>query len=179
MMYRHAKSAFALIVALAVVGTFVAASGQARVNAQHAPKQSGGALAASNYQCAGFSIGPGVPLTFSSDGVSFGSGISTTGTQFNSFILQQGIYQIHLSGHGFAPQLGLVNFDIMANLNNVATTSWRVTQGTNDGYLIIGGDRLVSVAGANTTLQFSFTEGGSNTTNITNGPCSLIITRLQ
>lgn|SRR5262249_48599561 len=160
---------------LAVV--LVAALGQAPINAQQhlaTPKPSGGALAASNYQCVqGQTLGPGVPLNFSSDGVSFGSGISTTGGQFNSFILQQGIYQVHLSGYAFEAYAGIP--DITANLNNVATTSWHVTSGTNSDYLIIGGDRLVSVAGANTTLQFGFSPG----INGVNGLCRLIITRLQ
>jgi hypothetical protein len=165
--------------AAGIAGIFVVASlALAPVNAQQhlaTPKPSGGALAASNYQRAAFTIGPGVPLSFTSGGVSFGSGISTTGAQFSSFILQLGIYQIHLSGVGLGPGDTTNRIDIMANLNSVATTSWRVIQTLGDGFDIVGGDRLVSVGAPNTTLQF-FTEP---TTSITPGKCWLIITRLQ
>jgi hypothetical protein len=65
---------------------------------------SGGALAGADYQCVnGQAIPQFNPLIFlpSLSGVSFGSSISTTGSQFDSFVLQPGIYQIHLSGTRF------------------------------------------------------------------------------
>jgi hypothetical protein len=55
-----------------------------------------GTLAGADFQCnAGQLINANEPLTF-------GSAISSTGTSpFSSFVLQQGMYQIHLSGSRF------------------------------------------------------------------------------
>jgi hypothetical protein len=64
------------------------------------PAGPGGALAGADYQCApqGVQI-PNIPILFQPSGVAFGSAISTMGTPpFSSFVLQPGIYQIHLSG---------------------------------------------------------------------------------
>ena len=125
------------------------------------------------------------PLLFqpSGGGVTFGSSISTTGTPpFSSFTLQgPGIYQIHLSG-GFS--------------------GWNLTDGNPGDVLqiqpflggsqvgdalgilppVAGGDRLISVSGANTPLGFGVTiAGGAGILTYTGnvGFCELVITRLQ
>jgi hypothetical protein len=64
-----------------------------------------GLPAGADYQCVNTATGGGPQLTFepSQSGVTFGSAISTTGSQFTSFLLQPGIYQIHLSGAKLQP----------------------------------------------------------------------------
>jgi hypothetical protein len=134
----------------------------------------GGLLAGGDFQCvAGQTINAGGQLTFqlSTTGVLFGSSISTTGTQFSSFVLQQGIYQIHLSGAQLQGQPGQFS-TISALLNGNAITTWFTTPGAV-GIDIVGGDRLVSV-GPNTTLQFT-----NNVFSFTSGPCELVITKLR
>jgi hypothetical protein len=95
-----------------------------------------------------------VPLTFTL-ATSFGSGISTTGTPpFSSITLQPGIYQIHLDGAQFVFQAGS---GIQAFLNDaeLSPNFWSsnadfMGPGNAD---IIGGDRLVQVTQANSSLK--------------------------
>jgi len=136
----------------------------------------GGALAGADYQCVvSQTIGPGNALNFQ-PGVSFGSGISTTGTPpFGSFVLQQGIYQIHLSGSGFTkPSIGDFIIDLL--LNNQAVAAYIVAPDVNAGvFNIVGGDRLISVA-SNTVLALAL---ALSSPTVTTGFCELIITKLQ
>jgi hypothetical protein len=138
--------------------------------------------AASNFFCdpVGQAVSANSPLSFSSGLISFGSGISpTTGTQFTSFVLQPGIYQIHLSGSffGFTQRS-----QIRATLNNAPANGlshWFTGDMLNNGtFDIEGGDRLVSVGQSNTGLQFvplaDLPSGGAG-----EGVCFLVITRLQ
>jgi len=107
-------------------------------------------------------------------GVSFGSAISTTGSTFNSIVLQPGIYRIHLSGElsGNTPQIiGLLN-GVTANFLWDTFVPSRTGSGAQE--VIVGGDRLVSVAASNTILKFN----PSLLIQYT-GPCELVITKLQ
>ncbi len=149
----------------------------------------GGALAGADYQCvSGGTAGVLGALNFqpSSTSVSFGSAIGTTGGQFNSFVLQQGIYQIHLSGTDFTPHLlpgrapdGVV---FSAALNGNATTIWFTNPlpfgdpNNLPPVAIVGGDRLVSVGQPNTTLQIL---NQSINEEVVTGVCELVITKLQ
>jgi hypothetical protein len=86
-----------------------------------------GVSAGGDYQCvSGQTINPpsgSINFQLGTTGVSFGSGISTSGTQFTTFVLQKGIYQIHLSGDGFPTSDGSVPA-INVIVNNVAVTGY-------------------------------------------------------
>jgi hypothetical protein len=139
----------------------------------------GGALAGADYQCvAGGQIIAGDPLQFSAPTVSFGSAIGTAGTPpITSFTLQQGIYQIHLSGSKFSIIPSANGNQISANLDGTNVANWTLLF-TTDGFQvrgdIVGGDRLVSVGGANTTLKMINAQAV-----FTEGFCELVITKLQ
>jgi hypothetical protein len=140
----------------------------------------GGLLAGAANQCViNQTIAAGGALNFASTGVSFGSAIGTAGSTFGSFVLQAGTYQISLSGINFVSQT-IGTFSIVADLNNVATTSWPTQPslvGMNPAtFDIVGGDRLISVASNNTTLQFI---PDAPKRIATTGTCWLNITKLQ
>jgi hypothetical protein len=138
----------------------------------------GGMLAGADFRCVGGQlIDIEAAFNFSStDGVSFGSGISVSGPSFNSILLQQGIYQIHLSGARFKPAVANTFPSIVATLNAVSTTSWLTTVSVDLADVdIVGGDRLVSVTISNTSLQFiNLAPAG-----VTSGICHVVITKLQ
>jgi hypothetical protein len=169
-------------------------SGTIHIVAQNTPCQNnemslawsagpGGVLAASDYQCVAGQFFEALSFQLSSTGVSFGSGIGTTGSQFSSFVLQPGIYQFHLSGTQFAtPQTpNFVTFAfITARLSSGSVITdvafWTDTLTPNNGFVdLVGGDRLVSVGQPNTALQFLYTGPQSVQVSI----CELVITRLQ
>jgi hypothetical protein len=120
------------------------------------------------------------PINFS-PGVTFGSAIGTVTTPpINSFILQHGIYQIHLSGLDFnapgftepgTPSVGGIHVPVF----------WQTTNSSGGPFggtflEFNGGDRLISV-GDNTNLNFVFTVADI-TSNI-DPWCWLVITKLQ
>jgi len=136
----------------------------------------GGVLALSSYTCSPDQLIPFLSsINFGSNGISLGSGISTMGVQFNSIVLQPGIYQIQLSGTGFTNQSNSVAF-IVPYLNGSANAAiaWPTVLGLSGGFNVVGGAHLVQVTQLNTTLQFQFASDGNTT-----GSCELIITRLQ
>jgi len=150
----------------------------------------GGALAGAHYECvhASVVVDPGAAYTFtpSSPGASFGSAISTTGATFNSILLQQGIYQIHLSGYGFFLQqpneLGFI-IEPLLNNNPAIIPSWVLQlQGVGGGgqiFNIVGGDRLFSVGSNNSSLQFFHIPPPQSQASVISGSCELVITKLQ
>jgi hypothetical protein len=163
-------------------------SGTIHIVAQNVPCQSnemllawsagpGGVLAGADFQCVpGTQTGArnGFLFTLSNTGVNFGSGIGTTGGQFTSFVLQPGIYQFHLSGNRFSPQLGGPVFSLTAT--GVVGASWFTTVSVDGAHFdIVGGDRLVSIGQPNTSVQII---NDSNTLFI-EGVCEFVITRLQ
>ena len=136
----------------------------------------GGVLALSSYTCSPDQLIPFLSsINFGSNGISLGSGISTMGVQFNSIVLQPGIYQIQLSGTGFTNQSNSVAF-IVPYLNGSANAAiaWPTVLGLSGGFNVVGGAHLVQVTQLNTTLQFQFASDGNTT-----GSCELIITRFQ
>ena len=143
----------------------------------------GGPLALSSFACSQDQLIPFLSsINFGSNGINnLGSGISTTGTQFNSILLQPapgvqpGIYQIQLSGTGFTNQNNSVAF-IVPYLNGSANAAiaWPTVLGLSGGFNVVGGAHLVQVTQPNTTLQFQFASDGNTT-----GSCEIIITRLQ
>jgi hypothetical protein len=146
----------------------------------------GGLLAGADFQCVGGLITPGGLFSFqlSSSGVNFGSAISTTGTQFSSFVLQPGIYQIHLSGAQFEVPIQFRGSEsIAAQLSSGnSPTAWLYTPApvqsgaeVTTKLTIVGGDRLISVGQLNTTLQFV----NDLSIVISAGTCELVITKLQ
>jgi hypothetical protein len=153
---------------------------------------SGGIIGVNEYQCVvGAAINPGDPLIFSPVNISGDATISTVGTQFNSFVLQQGAYLIQMVyGGGWsyttAPEPAL----------NGATSFWYnfyqyttffpsipwllvgpnsgVAPGANAGTVagyFSGGFALITQQ--NDVLQFP----GVGTTQL--GTCYLIIAQLQ
>jgi Collagen triple helix repeat (20 copies) len=163
------------------------------------PAGTGGALAGADYQCVPSQAinAPANPLLFqpSQGHVTFGSTF-TTGTQpFNSFMLQPGIYQIHLSGGspgwvmGAFPALTTPSVMIEAILNMNTTTplaTWTVALpeiGSNLFYEIAGGARLISIGqGQSNTLLQLFPIPLPTSANVVQGVggfCELVITKLQ
>jgi hypothetical protein len=138
----------------------------------------GGILSAGNFTCSGGFPVTNAPLSFAVDVNSsfagFGSGISTTGANFTSFVLQPGVYQVHLDGFNFQPPPGsnYSNIDIFIVLNGLSVDSWLTTSGT-PGVDIIGGDRLFPVSQPNSVLQVTMDPNASS------GDCHFIITQLQ
>jgi len=148
----------------------------------------GGVPAASSFFCRQQQI-VSQPLSFTSSfhfaqGVSFGSGISTLGSTFDTILLQQGIYQIHLSGSRFGTDaaFGPRFPTIYGVVNGVFVPEWSTTVSANSAGIdatrfdIVGGDRLISV-GPNTTFQLFIDMFGPS--EISADSCSLIITKLQ
>ena len=137
----------------------------------------GGPLALSSFACSQDQLIPFLSsINFGSNGINnLGSGISTMGVQFNSIVLQPGIYQIQLSGTGFTNQSNSVAF-IVPYLNGSANAAiaWPTVLGLSGGFNVVGGAHLVQVTQLNTTLQFQFASDGNTT-----GSCELIITRFQ
>jgi hypothetical protein len=87
------------------------------------------------------------------------------GRNFSSFLLQPGIYQINLSGIGFAQMLlsntfpqtwAFLNYGNPSAFGSVGV--WLITPNTYPGSVNVvdlgGGDRLVQVVNPNTTLSF-------------------------
>jgi len=146
----------------------------------------GGALAVSSFLCPDTQQVPGGGFLNFIPGVSnFGVGISFSGGQVTSILLQPGFYNLHLSGFGF----GVSNNPfpiILAAMDQPGGSTpgslWFTTASVTPGRVDIeGGDRLVSVTAPNTTLEFIVTgtlSGGSLSTP-TFGFCQLIITKLQ
>ena len=142
----------------------------------------GGVLAGAGLVCTfeTFLTGPGQPLQFSGAGVFFGSGISLG---LASPVLQQGIYQIHLSGGRFTLAAPNLFPTISATLNNSSFGLPWLTAPSGLGSPvpqvdIVGGDRLISVGQPNTVLNF-IVESVQAAFPLGQGPCSLVITKLQ
>jgi hypothetical protein len=109
---------------------------------------------------------------------SFGSSISTNGTQFSSIVLQPGIYQIHLDGNAFAVAdnsatgISIISLSINGSVAGVGIL-WSTFVDKAGAFDIVGGDRLFAVTQANTVLQVV------PPVNTSVGNCELVITRLQ
>jgi hypothetical protein len=79
--------------------------------------------------------------------VSSGSGISTVGQQFDSVVLQPGIYQIHFNNIDADPSEVVFQATYLASLNGTAVA---VLGGSGSG-----GDVLVPVSQINTVFQLA------------------------
>jgi hypothetical protein len=122
------------------------------------------------------------------DPISFGSGISTTGSRFSSFVLQLGVYQINLSGT-FYNENPVVPVSFFATLSGAAlpeSANWDTFNNLTGSDVppdpfggslggIIGGDRLIQVFQPNTILTITV-NGDISTQEV---QCNLIITQLQ
>jgi hypothetical protein len=147
----------------------------------------GGALAGADYQCVQGTVAPGAAYTFtpSSPSASFGSAISPTTGQFSSVGLQQGIYQIHLSGYGFFLQQPSSLSPVIEPILDMKPdiSSWLLLQtpvgSNNQVFEILGGERLLSVGSNNSILQFLHIPPSNQSQAITSGNCELVITKLQ
>ena len=130
-------------------------------------------------------LNPGDPLQFISTSHAAGSFIFTGQATITSFVLQPGLYQIHLSGSNLTAPTGAVRGSILPVLNphnddalpwttipNGGTNSSNGTPLTN----IEGGDRFLFVTAPNTTLQIQNVGSGPITTG--GSRCELIITLL-
>jgi collagen triple helix repeat protein len=117
-------------------------------------------------------------------GVSFGSGIGYSGG--TSFLLQPGIYLVHLSADEIllnADGGSGVSLEVQMRLGGSLAGDWRVSipAPAQSGEVLFAGDELMQVTAANTTVQFPVTLfSGNNITlaRLANG-CRIIFTRLQ
>jgi hypothetical protein len=147
----------------------------------------GQALAGADFQCSqGKTVFAGREYIFTQapGQGNFGSSISSTAGPtglVGQFILQPGIYQIHLDGVGFNPVLPLFPA-ISLFLTGVATNVFWGTikevnppTGASPFIDIIGGDRLLAVTQAGAPLDIV----NDSTTDVVLGACELVITRLQ
>jgi hypothetical protein len=128
-------------------------------------------------------LNPGDPLLFISTSHAAGSFILTNQETISSFVLQPGLYQIHLSGSNLTAPTGAVLGSILPvlNPNNDSALPWTTIPngGTNSGNgapltNIEGGDRFLFVDTPNTTLQIKNVGFGPITTG--GSRCELIIT---
>ena len=105
------------------------------------------------------------PFMFISTGVFSGSGISTVGQQFDSIVLQPGIYRIHFANLGTMP-IDATYQEAYVSLNGTVVTA-----------LGSGGDVLVQVSQVNSVFQLAalYTNPGG----FTELNCQLTITRTQ
>ena len=117
---------------------------------------SAGFLAGRAFKCGAGSVAAGDNISFnpSMSGVSFGSSISTTGAApWTSFLLQLGVYLLHFSGgQGTPPNPNPDGLQIQAILSGSGQATW---YDFGADAAIVGGDRLVSVSVANTTLTMN------------------------
>src|SRR5262249_16264737 len=128
-------------------------------------------------------LNPGDPLQFISTSHAAGSFILTNQETITSFVLQPGLYQIHLSGSNLTPPPRVLRRSILPvlNPNNHSALPWTTIPngGTNSGNCapltnIEGGDRFLSVDVPNTTLQILNVGFGPIMTG--GSRCELIIT---
>ena len=128
-------------------------------------------------------LNPGDPLLFISTSHAAGDFILTNQETISSFVLQPGLYQIHLSGSNLTAPTGAVRGSILPVLNphNDDALPWTTipnggTNSANGAPLtnIEGGDRFLSVDAPNTTLQIQNVGFGPITTG--GSRCELIIT---
>jgi hypothetical protein len=149
----------------------------------------GQALAARDFLCASQDNGALVAMKFLDPvsqgspglGTSFGSSISTGTAPFDSFMLQPGVYQIHLRGQQVVvTELGAGSAaPINLSLNSINTAGWSTTVPYFFGTLalvdIVGGDRLLTVTQSNSVIQIL----GGSPMRFDVPTCYLAITQLK
>ena len=122
-----------------------------------------GILAGSSFFCPAQVVPTEGFLSFTStdpvlgtENVVFGTGISTSGSLFNSFVLQPGIYQVSLSAD--PPPGGVQHISthsIHLVLNGTRIQSWRFYEhGPAEVGIGMAGDALVRVSSPNSVVQF-------------------------
>jgi hypothetical protein len=110
---------------------------------------------------------------FSDSGVGVGS-FGTVGSTFTNFVLQPGLYQVHLSIDNVSPP----GSTLQMFLNNAPGPYLQSEWFISFAGVTMGGDRLLAVATANTALSFQAT-GPNGPLLIGGSDCILIITQLQ
>jgi len=120
---------------------------------------SAGFLAGRAFKCGAGSVAAGDNISFnpSMSGVNFGSSISPSGSApWTSFLLQPGVYLLHFSGGQGTPPSNITGnpdgLQIQAILSGSGQATW---YDFGADAAIVGGDRLVSVSVANTTLTMN------------------------
>jgi hypothetical protein len=136
------------------------------------PAGPAGVLAGSSFLCGGPGSAGGF-VNFFAQPVAFGAGISTSGSTFNSIVLQPGIYQIHLSADRILATRDTFGIlpDILLNLNGTLANLWAITDA-----LSVAGDVFLRVTSPNSIIQFSSSDPS---TPYTLSNCRLAILRLQ
>jgi hypothetical protein len=152
------------------------------MGAQGPQGPAGGILAGSSFFCPAQQVAGQSSsfLSFTStdpvlgtENVVFGTGISTSGSLFNAWVLQPGIYQVSLSVDSTFLGAGFDGSSLIyLVLNGTQIHSWRFFQGLGGG---AAGDALVRVSSPNSLLQFL--NGGFS--GIAIDFCRLTILRLQ
>jgi hypothetical protein len=105
-------------------------------------------------------LGAGDPLAivFSDTGVGIGS-FGTVGNTFTNFVLQPGIYQVHLSIDAVTPNGSTVQMFLNDAPGVGYQSDWYVSNLPGLGgnpTIPISGDRLLAAGSANTTLHFKY-----------------------
>jgi hypothetical protein len=117
---------------------------------------SAGFLAGRAFKCGAGNVTAGDDISFnpSMSMVSFGTSIGPTGTgPWTSFTLQPGFYLIHFSGgQGTPPNPNPDGLQIQAILNGSGQATW---YDFGADAAIVGGDRLILVSAANSTLKMN------------------------
>jgi hypothetical protein len=139
------------------------------------------------------------PLIFQpgASGVSFGSGVTTAGGTFSSFVFQPGSYQLQLAGFGFLPQSEIPFTGLEMSIALSASPQvmggnalWLGFQDAAGVLNLTPATKLVSVSAANTVIQLIYRGAGNSSfgpgqsVNVSLDPtrvggCNLVITRVQ
>ena len=159
----------------------------------------GTVAALSDYDCIDpQTIAVGEPLVFQPDasGVNFGTGVTTAGGTFNSFVFLKGTYQLQLTGFGFwpgfpnPPFIGLqMRIDLVANPSPVNKPPFWTGFEDTAGFLdLTPATKNIILDMDNTVIQLIF-RGASNAQGTfpvffnpginRDGGCALVITRVQ
>ena len=157
----------------------------------------GTVAALSDYDCIDpQTIAVGEPLVFQpgASGVNFGTGVTTAGGTFSSFVFQKGTYQLQLTGFGFLPPFpnppltGLqMRIDLSANPKLEQPLSpWGGFQDAAGLLDLTPATKNVIVTTDNTVIQLIFfgafnAQGSFNVSLRPDvvGGCGLVITRVQ
>jgi hypothetical protein len=134
---------------------------------------------------------PGQPIVFQQGNGNLGAGVTTAGTAFNSFMIQQGAYQMEFSGFGFAQpsnQTPLSGLQMSIGLVSTPQATGPIWSGVEDtaGLLdVTPATKLVNISGGNTVIQFIFNGAANASQQVSSigigvgASCNLVITRVN
>src|SRR5262249_5862408 len=154
------------------------------------PASSAGTLL-SGYDCVvPQTLTPGQPIIFQQGNGNLGAGVTTSGQAFNSFVIQQGAYQMQLSGFGFAqpsnPPLSGLQMSIgLVSPPQGTGPMWSGVEDTAGLLDATPATKLFNISTANTVIQFIFNGAGNASQQASSigigvgASCNLVITRVN